>query len=443
MTSPGLIIAAPASGSGKTVLTLSLLRHLSQSGLAVVPAKTGPDYIDPAFHAAATGLACINLDPWAMGGESLDCLIDHMGRQAELIVCEGVMGLFDGAASGSGSSADLAVHTGWPVVLVVDSRRKGSSAAAVVRGFATHRKDVKVAGVVFNNVSGPRHADILREATVAALPELPVLGCVLHDPALTLPERHLGLVQAVEHPRLEAFLETAARNIATHVDTDALVALARPAQIKQIKENSQPAVPVLIPPLGQRIAVARDEAFAFSYVSVLEGWRGVGAELSFFSPLAGEGPDQAVDAVYLPGGYPELHGENLAASTGFLSGLKDAAERGAVIFGECGGYMVLGETLIDGEGTSHTMAGLLPLTTTFAKRALHLGYREARLTAETILGAKDALFRGHEFHYAGIVEEGPGDALFTCHDARGEALGPAGLRSGKVMGSFVHLIDRG
>ncbi|MBL6934904.1 MAG: cobyrinate a,c-diamide synthase [Alphaproteobacteria bacterium] len=448
MTSPGLIIAAPASGSGKTVLTLSLLRHLSQSGLAVASAKTGPDYIDPAFHAAATGRACINLDPWAMRGESLDRLISHMGRDAELLICEGVMGLFDGAASGSGSSADLAVHTGWPVVLVVDSRRQGASAAAVVRGFASHRNDVKVAGVVFNNVASARHGDILREATVAALPEVPVLGCVPHDPALTLPERHLGLVQAAEHPRLEAFLETAAQNLAAHVDTGALVALARPARASAlIKEEPPAAVPVLIPPLipplGQRIAVARDEAFAFSYAAVLEGWRGAGAELSFFSPLAGEGPGEAADAVYLPGGYPELHGGKLAASTGFLDGLRAAAERGAVIFGECGGYMVLGGTLVDGEGVSHAMAGLLPLVTTFAERSLHLGYREARLVAETVLGAKDALFRGHEFHYAGVVEEGPGEALFTCHDARGEALGSVGLRKGTVMGSFIHLIDKG
>jgi len=189
--------------------------------------------------------------------------------------------------------------------------------------------------------------------------------------------------------------------------------------------------------------VARDEAFAFSYASVLEGWRGAGAELCFFSPLAGEGPDETADAVYLPGGYPELHAGKLAASAEFLGGLKGAAERGAVIFGECGGYMVLGETLMDGEGTSHAMAGLLPLATTFATRSLHLGYREVRLATETALGAKDALFRGHEFHYAEIMEEGPGNALLACHDARGGALGPAGLYSGKVMGSFIHLIDGG
>ena len=440
MTPPGIIIAAPASGSGKTVLTLALLRHLSQSGLAVASAKTGPDYIDPAFHAAATGRACVNLDPWAMRGENLDRLISRMGQGAKLLICEGVMGLFDSAASGSGSSADLAVHTGWPVVLVVDSRHQGASAAAVVQGFASHRDDVEVAGVVFNNVGGARHTDILREATAAALPELPVLGCVPHDPALTLPERHLGLVQAAEHPQLEAFLGTAAQNLAAHVDTDALVALARSARIKE----KPPAVaPVLIPPLGQRITVARDEAFAFSYASVLEGWRGAGAELCFFSPLAGEGPDETADAVYLPGGYPELHAGKLAASADFLGGLKGAAERGAVIFGECGGYMVLGETLMDGEGTSHAMAGLLPLVTTFATRSLHLGYREVWLAAETALGAKDALFRGHEFHYAEIMEEGPGNALLACHDARGGALGPAGLYSGKVMGSFIHLIDGG
>jgi cobyrinic acid a,c-diamide synthase len=363
-----------------------------------------------------------------------------MGREAQLLVCEGVMGLFDGADSGSGSSADLAVHTGWPVVLVVDSRRQGASAAAVVRGFTTHRGDVEVAGVVFNNVSSSRHAEILREATTAALPNIPILGCMPYDPALTLPERHLGLVQAAEYPRLEAFLEIAAQSVAAHVDTDALVALARPARIK---EKTEAAALALIPPLGQRIAVARDEAFAFSYAAVLEDWREAGAEFSLFSPLAGEGPDETADAVYLPGGYPELHAAKLAASTGFLGGLKSAAERGAVIFGECGGYMVLGETLVDGENVCHAMAGLLPLATTFAKRSLHLGYREVRLTAETVLGTKDAIFRGHEFHYASIVEEGPGGALFTCHDARGEFLGSAGLRAGTVMGSFIHLIDGG
>jgi cobyrinic acid a,c-diamide synthase len=437
---PGLIIAAPASGSGKTVLTLSLLRHLSQSGLAVVSAKTGPDYIDPAFHAAASGRACINLDPWAMRRESLDRLISHMEREAQLLVCEGVMGLFDGASSGFGSSADLAVYTGWPVVLLVDSRRQGASAAAVVQGFAIHRSDVEVAGVVFNNVSGSRHAEILCEATAVALPDIAILGCVPHDPALALPERHLGLVQAAEHSRLEAFLEIAAQSVAAHVNTDALVALARPARIK---EKTEAAALALIPPLGQRIAVAQDEAFAFSYAAVLEDWREAGVELSLFSPLAGEGPDETADAVYLPGGYPELHAAKLAASTSFLGGLKSAAGRGAVIFGECGGYMVLGETLIDGENVCHAMAGLLPLATTFVKRSLHLGYREARLTAETVLGAKDALFRGHEFHYASIVEEGPGEALFTCYDARGEFLGSAGLRAGTVMGSFIHLIDRG
>ena len=441
MIPPGLIIAAPASGSGKTVLTLGLLRHLKDSGVTVASAKIGPDYIDPTFHTAATGRSCVNLDPWAMRGESLDCLIRNIGRDAQLLVCEGVMGLFDGAASDAGSSADLAAHAGWPVLLVVDVRRQGASAAAVVRGFATQRGDIDVAGVVFNNVGGSRHAEILRETMASGLPHIPVLGYLPHDHAFALPERHLGLVQATEHPRLEAFLGVAAKGIATYVDTDSLIALARPARI--VKEGPSALAPLLVPPLGQRIAVARDEAFSFSYTALLEGWRGAGSELAFFSPLADESPDGAADAVYLPGGYPELYAGKLASGECFRSGLKDAAERGAAVFGECGGYMVLGKTLMDGAGKKHTMTGLLPLSTTFAECTLHLGYREVRLTAKTALGGKNALFRGHEFHYAGIVEEGPGDALFTCYDARGASLGTAGLRSGKVMGSFIHLIDRG
>ncbi len=433
---PGLILAAPASGQGKTVTTLAIVRALVRSGLRVAVAKTGPDYIDPAFHAAAGGDPCFNLDPWAMRKATLAGLAGRLGAAADIVVCEGVMGLFDGAADGTGSTADLAALTGWPVVLVADVRGQGASAAALLGGFAGHRPDVKLAGAILNRVGGPGHRDMLRAAIAETLPGLPLLGFLPRDAALELPERHLGLVQAAEHPALDAFLDRAGEIAAATIDLDALRQLARPARIAA----ATPPVPLRAP--GRRIAIARDAAFAFAYASVLDGWRAAGAALSFFSPLDDEAPDGGADAVYLPGGYPELHAGRLAANAGFLGGLRAAAARGAAVFGECGGYMVLGRGLVDAEGARHEMAGLLPLETSFAERRRHLGYRRARLAADSPLGPKGTGFAGHEFHYATIAAEGPGTPLFAeTADARGVARGPAGLVAGRVAGSFIHLID--
>jgi len=268
-------------------------------------------------------------------------------------------------------------------------------------------------------------------------PGLPLLGWLPREGALALPERHLGLVQAREHAGLDQQLDAAAAVIEESVELDRLIALAKPSGLPVGSKASPP-----IPPLGQRIAVARDDAFAFAYPAMLDGWRRAGAELSFFSPLANQAPDQACDAVYLPGGYPELHGGTLAAADRFLSGLRAAADRGAIVFGECGGYMTLGEALVDAEGHRHALAGLLPLTTSFAKRKLHLGYRRATLLADAVLGPKGRVIRGHEFHYATIAAEGNVDRLFALTDAAGRGLPEAGLRRGSVMGSFIHLIDR-
>ncbi len=431
----GLIVAAPASGSGKTVFTLGLLRHLAGAGIAVASAKVGPDYIDPAFHTAASGRACLNLDPWAMAPATIAAAAATIAAAADIIVCEGVMGLFDGATAGAGSTADLAARTGWPVVLIIDARAQAASAAAVLRGFATHRADVTVAAVVFNRVGSDNHAAILRQACADHVADVPVLGCLPRRDDLVLPERHLGLVQAGEHPDLEAFLDVAAAHVGKNVDTAALTGLARPWA--GAAGNAAP-----LAPLGQRIAVADDAAFAFCYPLVIDGWRAVGAEIVPFSPLAGEGPEAASDAVYLPGGYPELHAGRLAASLGFVEGVRAAAERGAVVFGECGGYMVLGQGLIDAAGGRHAMAGLLALETSFARRQLHLGYRRVVIHGDCGLGAAGTVLRGHEFHYATVAAEGPGTPLFRCADAAGRDRGAAGLRHGTVMGSFVHLIDR-
>jgi cobyrinic acid a,c-diamide synthase len=430
LTAPGLVLAAPSSGSGKTTLALGLARHFRNSGLDVACAKSGPDYIDPAFHQAASGRPCVNLDRWAMRAETLASLIRQAGR-ADFVICEGAMGLYDGVgAEGTGSTAELARFAGWPVVLVVDARGIGASAGPLVAGFARARGAPAIAGAIFNRVGAPSHAALLRDALALHAPEVPFLGAVPRDAGLAHPERHLGLVQARERADLETFLDRAAGIVAAHVD---VVALRAAAGTSPRVANRSTA----LPPLGQRIAIARDDAFAFVYAHVLDGWRDAGAEISFFAPLDGQTPDPSCDAIFLPGGYPELHAGKLAAAP-FLSALS-----GRTVFGECGGYMVLGESLIDAHGTRHAMAGLLPLETSFAARKLHLGYRHATLEADHVLGKRGTAFKAHEFHYTSILREGPGEKLFTLRDARGADLGSAGLRAGAVSGSFIHLIDMG
>jgi len=429
----GIIIGAPKSGSGKTMITAALLRHLRQRGIRVAAAKCGPDYIDPTFHTLAAGHPCINLDPWAMRPTTLSALVQELERSAELVLCEGVMGLFDGAGPDgeTGSTAELARLTGWPVVLVVDAGGQGASVAALVAGFAHHDSRVPLAGVILNRVASPHHRALLSDAIARHLPGLPVLGAVLGDESLEAPARHLGLVPAGEAGDIDARLDSAAVKIAKACDIDAFTALAKPARC-----GAGSPSPTL-PPLGQHIAVARDTAFLFTYEAALAGWRRQGAAVSFFSPLADEAPAAAADAVYLPGGYPELHAGRLASAANFLGVLRRPDK---TIYGECGGYMVLGQTLTDAEGVTHRMAGLLPLKTNFAERRRHLGYRSARLLASGPLGGKGARFRGHEFHYAAIVEE-TGDPLFAIADASGNDLGRVGLRQGSTFGSFIHLID--
>jgi cobyrinic acid a,c-diamide synthase len=432
---PGLLIAAPASGSGKTVLTLGLLRHWRRSGIAISPFKTGPDYIDAAFHSAAAARACVNLDSWAMREETLDTCAGKISGGAGFVLGEGVMGLFDGAVEGGGSSADLAARLDIPVALVVDVRGQGASVAALVEGFARHRADVDIAAVILNHVASARHESMLRAALVPT--GIPVLGAVPRDPSLALPARHLGLVQAGEMEELQAFLDRAADLVAQHVDGDGLRALGRPLRAP---ESAAPLDP--LPPLGQHIAVARDQAFAFCYEAVLAGWRQAGAALSFFSPLADEAPDAGADAIYLPGGYPELHAGRLADNQNYLAGLRGAAQAGSWIYGECGGYMALGDGLIDSDGTRHAMAGLLPLETSFSDPRRALGYRAVELLADTPFAARGAQFRGHEFHYAAITHEGAAPPLFRSANSGGRDLGENGAVVGKIFGSFIHLIDR-
>jgi cobyrinic acid a,c-diamide synthase len=434
MTARGLIVSAPSSGAGKTTVTLGILAALKRRGVRVRAAKSGPDFIDPAFHAAATGRSSLNLDGWAMPESLLDSLARDVSDDVEIVIIEGAMGLFDGApGEGRGAASTLAARWKLPVLLVLDVNAQFQSAAAVVRGFATHDPSVRIGGVILNRVAGERHRAPIADA-IAEL-GIPVLGAIPRDAALTLPERHLGLIQSREHSDLSARLDRLADMADAHLDIDAIMALATPFDIVTNETSSA------LPPPGQRIALASDAAFSFIYPHLIDGWRRDGAEVITFSPLANEAPPSDCDACWLPGGYPELHAGALAAAATFKDGLLKFAQTRAV-HGECGGYMVLGEGLEDATGIRHAMTGLLSHTTSFATRKLHLGYREARLLAVSPLGPVGAIVRGHEFHHATLTSPGSDAPLVELTDAQGQSVAERGGQRGHVTGTFFHAIAR-
>jgi len=433
MNPPGLLVAAPRSGSGKTTVTLGLMRALVRRGLRVRGAKCGPDYIDPAFHLAATGRPSVNLDSWAMPPELMAGLVANIGVDCDLVLAEALMGLFDGvencATGRCGSSADVAAATGWPVILVLDVSGQSQSAGAVAAGFAKFDPRIGIAGVVLNKVGSERHARLAIAGVEAA--GLRVLGVLPRAGVPALPERHLGLVQAEETANLDRQLDALADAVAARIDLDSIVSLAA------CGFDRTAVAPMPFHPPGQRVALARDVAFSFVYSHVLAGWREAGAEIAMFSPLADEAPPANCDCTWLPGGYPELHAGRIAAASNFRSGLRRFAETRRV-HGECGGYMVLGTSLVDAQGAHHAMVGLLGLSTSFAERSLHLGYREAKLDTDGPLGLAGARIRGHEFHYAKAIGTG-GDAPFAdVVDSAGRLIGDRGTRRGNVSGTFFH-----
>ena len=443
----GLIIAAPSSGQGKTLFTLGLINLLCQEGEEVAVAKNGPDYIDGRFLSYAAGRPALNLDSWAMRSVTISSILAQQGiAGANMFVIEGAMGLFDGAENGTalgvipGSTADLAVRVKLPIVLVVDIARQGASVAALIWGFIHFRSDIEISGIILNHVGGARHEAIATRA-IEALKGPPILGALPHNPCLTLPSRHLGLIQAEEHKNINSYCRDVERFIADHVNLPAVRAVMRPLTLDGVAKARPNYCP--LPPLGQKIAVARDIAFSFSYNHILMGWREAGAEIVFFSPLADQPPPENADAVYLPGGYPELYVERLAACCSFAEGMRVAVARGANIWGECGGFMVLGQGIIDSKGYYHAAIGALPIVSSMVNPRLELGYREAQLLAATCFGNPGDVFRGHVFHYAHLIEtEDQAPALFTICDAAGKDLGKIGLSVGRVAASFLHLIDR-
>ncbi len=429
------MIAAPRSGSGKTTVTLGLLRALARRGFKVASFKCGPDYIDPAFHKVATVASSYNLDSWTMSGEVLDNNFARGSIGADIVIAEGSMGLFDGVASigasGDGSSADIAARFGLPVVLVIDVSGQSQSAGAVALGFRDFHPEVEIAGVVLGNVASERHYNLAKKGVERA--GIKVFGGLPRGCVPSIPERHLGLVQAGEIENIEKMIEALATAMEKHLDIDGVLEV-----IPRLERGSHSIITRSSLKAGI-VALAQDIAFSFTYEHMLADWREQGIEILPFSPLNDEIPDMRADMCWLPGGYPELHAEKLAGNQKFLRGLREFAAQKPV-HGECGGYMVLGEAIIDASGKEYKMAGLLPLVTSFAKRKLNLGYRAVKLAVDCPIGKKNELVRGHEFHYSSIVKQGQAESIGEATDANGVVLGSAGMKLGNVSGTFFHKV---
>jgi cobyrinic acid a,c-diamide synthase len=428
-----LVLAGTRSGCGKTSVCLGLLRALARRGLRVQPFKAGPDFIDPGLHAAAAGRESCNLDTWMMPEPAVRECFARLAAGADVAVLEGVMGLFDGrgGAVEEGSTAHLAKLLDLPVILVLDAASKARSLAAEALGFARFDPGLRFLGCLANRVASPRHEQIVREAMGLA-PELPLLGCLRRDEAIGLGSRHLGLVTAQDAADLDVRLEALADWVEQSLDLDALV-----ASLPGIADLPVPADAArLDAPKGARVGVARDRAFCFCYAENLRLLAAAGAELAFFSPLADAALPEGLDGLYLPGGYPELAARELADNAAMRAAVRGFCAAGRPVWAECGGYMYLLETLVDGAGTEQPMCGALPGRARMCARRAALGYRQARTLAPGPLGPAGTVLRGHEFHYSEAEGTAGARPAFLLAGAGGET--SDGQASGNVIGGYFH-----
>ncbi|MBI4985861.1 MAG: cobyrinate a,c-diamide synthase [Rhodocyclales bacterium] len=407
---PALLIAAPASGQGKTSIVAGLARLHARAGRRVRVFKCGPDFIDTMVHAVASGAECENLDLWMCGADDAAWRLSRAASAADVVIVEGVMGLFDGTPS----AADIAIRFGLPVLAVIDGSAMAGTFGAIAFGLARFRPELPFHGVFANRVGSAAHAGMLQ----AGLPaDIAWRGHLARDETLALPERHLGLVLAEELPDLEAHLDRIA-------DALAATKLAELPPPVAFAAAPAPALPPLL--AGKRIAVARDAAFAFRYAANLETLRDLGADLEFFSPLAGDALP-ACDAVWLPGGYPELYAEVLAVRRDLWTALAAYVDAGRPLLAECGGMMALFEALVDAQGRAHRMAGLLPGSVRMQPRLAALGHQEADLP--------EGRLRGHTFHYS--QSETPLAPLLRAQYPSGRE-GEAVYRRKRLTASYVH-----
>jgi cobyrinic acid a,c-diamide synthase len=443
-----IIIAGTHSGVGKTTLTAGTIAALRRLGLSVQPFKVGPDYIDPTYHSLAADRTCRNLDTWMVPPDRVRSLYDLAAQDVDIAVIEGVMGLFDGAGydDETGSTAEVAKLLAAPVVVVIDASRMARSAAALALGCQRFDQNLPLTGFIVNRVAGEEHGRGVATAITRAT-GLPVLGCLPRDDALQVPERHLGLVPTREPGRWSSFIQCAADRVGKHVDLDALLAIAGNAVERQAPAADGER---LIVPAGAKrkqvggpapvIAVARDEAFHFTYEDNLDLLRAARADIAFFSPLRDEALPARTAGIILSGGFPEVFAEPLAANRALHAALQDAHQRELPIYAECGGLMYLTEAIVDGDRRRHHMVGLLRGESVMSRRVT-LGYRVAQgATSSWFLNAGETL-RGHEFHYSaweGRPASVPPAYFIQPRSGIGEPR-PEGACLGNLWASYVHV----
>jgi cobyrinic acid a,c-diamide synthase len=432
---PRVIIAAPASGHGKSTVATGLMAALAATR-HVQGFKVGPDYIDPMYHTAATGRPSRNLDAWMLPPAAVQHVFARAAATAGLSIIEGVMGFFDGASADplDGSTAQMALLLAAPVILVVDCSHMSVSAAAIVHGFHTFMSKVNIAGVICNRVGGERHAAWLREAITQY--GVPVLGCLPHLPDLAIPERHLGLLTVAERPHaVQTFLAGAREAMARYVDLEAVVGLAEAAP--PLPDNA--GLPAASSDVVVRIGVARDEAFCFYYADNLDALRAAGAEVVLFSPLRDAALPPGISGLYFGGGYPEIYAAALSANRPLLAAVREAHAHGMPIYAECGGLMYLTEALEDAEGKHHPMVGIVPGVCRMERR-LTMGYREVRLATDGLLGAAGQRLRGHEFHYSTWQRPEAAPPAYTVQPRfLPEELRDEGFACGNLHASYIHM----
>lgn len=435
MKYPRLVIAGTHSGVGKTTVTMALLAALRHRGRQVQPFKVGPDFIDPGHHTAVAGRPSRNLDGWMLGPTVCRQVFVRTAADADLSIIEGVMGLFDGSSpvSETGSTAELAKLLRAPVLLVIDGSAMARSAAAMASGFARFDPALRVGGVFFNRVGGEGHYRLLKEA-VEAETDMTVVGYLPSDPSLTIADRHLGLVTALESST-EVLAHRLSEAAARSVDLDRVEALARSAGEVPVDASPPPQQTT-----GRfvQVGVAYDPAFCFYYPDNLELLEREGADLIRFSPLR-DSAIPAVDLLYLGGGYPELHASELARNQEMRAAIREFAVAGGPIYAECGGMMYLMEAIRDFEGRAHEMVGLFPGEAVMHRSKLTLGYRELEITKPCLLGEPGTKARGHEFHYSSLAPAGPLEYGCTVTDAQGRQWRQDGLLAGNTLALYTHL----
>ncbi|MDJ0722095.1 MAG: cobyrinate a,c-diamide synthase [Desulfobacterales bacterium] len=435
----GIIIAAPSSGSGKTTLALGLMAVFARRGLNVAPFKIGPDFIDPGHHRHVTGRDSHNLDGWMLSRDANATNFHRHLRAGDTAVVEGVMGLFDGydGRTEAGSTAQMAKWLALPVLMIVDARSMARSAAALVQGFENFDPDVRFLGVIFNRIGSPRHLSYLTDALDGHV-AMPCLGGIPREGRIQMPERHLGLVTADDHPLSADHLDRLVDLIETHVNVDQLIR-ALP-DIDSNVDRSSAEIPAQTN--GPRIGVARDRSFCFYYPENLEMLAANGAQLVFFSPEADRCPPDGLDGLYFGGGYPETAAAALAANQRMRQAVRTMSADGMPIYAECGGFMYLCRQLVDTSGRAHAMAGCFPYTTRMLPRRNALGYREIELRADTVIGASGMRARGHEFHYSeidtAVIDTGI-ELVYKIASRKGAAMAAEGYLRHQTLGSYVHL----